>query len=69
MGAVRHRGGIAAFMHRFPRYKGRCYLVAPGAVPAAPGIDGTGSIPLDLLLLAIGAQTEKELAARLAAGG
>lgn len=53
------RGGIAAFMNRFPRYRGRCCLVAPGAVPARPEADGIGSIPLDLLQLAIGAQTEK----------
>jgi predicted AAA+ superfamily ATPase len=60
-----HRGGINAFMARFPRYKGRCFLIAPGAAPMAPGADGIGTMPLDLLLLAIGAQTEKELAGRL----
>jgi hypothetical protein len=56
-----------AFITRFPRCSGRCFLVAPGAAPQLPGTDGIGALPLDLLLLAIGAQTEKEMAARLGA--
>lgn len=62
------RGGLIAFMDRFPRFVGRCFLIAPGLSPVAPGPDGVGTMPLDLLLLAIGAQTEKELAAKLSVG-
>lgn len=63
------RGGILAFMARFPQFRGRCYLVAPNLTPrrASQSADGIGSLPLDVLLLAISAQTEKELAARLGA--
>src|SRR5690606_15069236 len=59
--AGHRREGIKAFMERFPRFDGRCFLVAPGVSPAAPGADGIGTIPLDLLLLAVGAQIEREL--------
>jgi predicted AAA+ superfamily ATPase len=62
-----HRSGIVAFMNRFPRYKGRCYLIAPGAPSFAPGDIGVGTMPLDLLLLAIGAQTGNELFKKLTA--
>lgn len=61
------RGGIRAFMERFPRFKNRCYLVSPGATPRplAQSADGIGVLPLDMLLLAISSQTEQELAGRL----
>lgn len=62
-----HRSGIRAFMDRFPRYKDRCYLVAPTVTPKplGRGPDGIGVLPLDVLLLAISRQTERELAVRL----
>jgi predicted AAA+ superfamily ATPase len=61
------RAGIRAFIERFPRFRNRCYLVAPGVAPkpAGQGSDGIGFLPLDVLLLAISSQTERELAARL----
>jgi predicted AAA+ superfamily ATPase len=62
-----HRRGIYAFMSRFPRFGGRCYLVAPNLSPTLPedNWDKVGTIPLDMLLLAAGAQTEKEMRQRL----
>jgi predicted AAA+ superfamily ATPase len=61
------RAGIRAFVERFPRFKNRCYLVAPSVTPRPAGqsADGIGLLPLDLLLLAISSQTERELATRL----
>lgn len=55
-------------MQRFPKFRDRAYLVAPNAPPLAPhrSLDGIGTIPLDLLLVAAGVQFEKELADRLA---
>lgn len=62
-----HRSGIRAFMDRFPRFKGRCYLVAPAVAPVPLGLppDGIGVLPLDVLLLAVSSQIERELAGRL----
>jgi predicted AAA+ superfamily ATPase len=62
------RDGLLKFAERFPRFRGRCFLVAPNApsVQPAESQDGVGTLPLDLLLLAAGAQAEAELAARLA---
>jgi hypothetical protein len=66
-----HRRGLTAFAQRFPRFWQRCYLVAPDVLPMCSGdsSDGIGSLPLDLLLLAIGGQAERELAARLTTPG
>jgi predicted AAA+ superfamily ATPase len=63
------RRGLNLFKQRYQKFEGRCYVVAPNA-PAArpsPSWGNIGSLPLDLLLLAIGAQTERELAQRLSA--
>ena len=61
------RRGLQAFMERFPRFENRTFLVAPDLLPRAPGksTGGIGTLPLDLLLLAISAQAERELMARL----
>jgi hypothetical protein len=61
---------LERFQARFPRFAGRCYVVAPSSPLqlASASADGVGALPLDLLLIAIGAQTEKELAARIAPG-
>ncbi len=65
--AGHHRRGLYALAERYPRFRGRSYMVTPDAVPlkASVSSDGVGSIPLDLLLLAAGAQAEHELAKRL----
>jgi len=58
-----HRGGMKAFMARHPRFEGRCYLVAPQVPVAHPEAmaEGVGSLPLDLFLLAVGAQARQSL--------
>lgn len=60
--------GLRRFVARYPRFAGRAYLVAPDApaVRASAADGGVGVLPLDLLLLAVGAQTERELQRRLA---
>jgi predicted AAA+ superfamily ATPase len=54
------RQGLFKLTQRHPRFEGRCYVVSPSTVPTPPSknLDGVGTLPLDLLLLAIGAQTE-----------
>jgi predicted AAA+ superfamily ATPase len=67
MSAGHHRRGIKAFEARFPRFQGRCYLVSP-EIPATLPVenwDGIGTLPIDLFLLAVGGQMERELAGRL----
>lgn len=65
--ADHHRRGIRAFMARYPRFEGRCYLVSPNARALRPQdrSDGIGTLPLDLLLLASGEQAAAELKLRL----
>jgi predicted AAA+ superfamily ATPase len=62
-----HRRGIAAFTARYPRFEGRCYLISENGNLSRPhdNWDHIGTIPLDLFLLIVGSQAEKELAARL----
>lgn len=57
------RVGTQAFMERHPRFTGRCYLVAPQVSVAHPAAtaSGVGTLPLDLFLLAVGAQAEEAL--------
>lgn len=61
------RAGAQAFVERHPRFAGRCYLVAPQAPVAHPTTtaSGIGTLPLDLLLLAVGAQAEQALGQNL----
>jgi uncharacterized protein len=58
-----HQRGITAFTARHPRFEGRCYLVSTGADAIRPqdSRNKIGAIPLDLLLLAVGAQAAREL--------
>jgi predicted AAA+ superfamily ATPase len=66
--ASHHRRGLQALMARFPRFTGRCFYVAP-ELPAsnpADNADQVGTLPLDLCLIAISAQAERELERRLA---
>jgi predicted AAA+ superfamily ATPase len=65
--ATHHHHGIHALTDRYSKFKGRCYIVAPDAVPRKPAdsSDNVGSLPLDMFLLAISKQAEKELAGRL----
>ena len=61
------RAGAKAFMERHPRFVDRCYLVAPQVAVAHPDTtsSGVGTLPLDLLLVAVGEQAERALAQSL----
>lgn len=63
------RAGIMALHERHPRFRGRCYLVAPQATVTQPDATATGigTLPLDLFLQVVGAQAEAALAASLGA--
>jgi predicted AAA+ superfamily ATPase len=59
-----HRKGLYAFSERYKRFQGRCFVVSPYVEPGMPQprtVHEIGTIPLDLFLLAISAQAEKEL--------
>ena len=53
-----HRRGINAFVGRFPRFEGKCFLIAPNCQASLPETnwDRIGTLPLDLFLLAVGAR-------------
>ncbi len=61
------RSGIMALCEKHPRFRGRCYVVAPQAIVTQPEATSTGigALPLDLFLQVVGAQAEAALAARL----
>ena len=56
------RSGLRALIKRHPRFRGGCYLVAPQAPVFNPDDSGIGTLPLDMLLLAVGTQTNRHLA-------
>ena len=56
------RSGLRALIKRHPRFKGGCYLVAPQAPVFHPDDSGIGTLPFDMLLLAVGTQTNRHLA-------
>jgi len=62
-----HRRGLKTFEARYPRFRGRCYYVAPEVYARRPDEtgDGIGTLPIDLFLLAVGGQVGRELARRL----
>lgn len=61
------RSGLVALADRFPRFRERCYLVAPSAHPLPPskGREGVGTFPFDLFLVLLGRQAERALSERL----
>ena len=66
--STRHsRGGLATLASRNKRFRGNCYLVAPNApvTHRSPGGPGAGTLPLDDLLIAIGAQAHQAMTRRL----
>ncbi len=67
--ASHRRQGMHAFTERFKRFNRRAFIVSPDGTLTLPSSnwDGIGSLPLDLFLLAAGAQAEHELAKRLGA--
>jgi hypothetical protein len=56
--------GLLDFQQRFPRFRGRCYVVSPDAPLVRPTDGEVGYMPLDLLLLAIGRQAHWALERR-----
>ena len=63
-GGGHHRAGLYALMERYPKFRGRCFIVTPDITPQEPKIgtfDEVGRVPLDMFLLAVSAQAEKEL--------
>ena len=64
------KSGLHSLIDRFPRFKGGCYLVAPDAHATRPedAWDEIGTLPLDLVLLALSGQADRELQGRLAVG-
>ncbi|MGA2233773.1 MAG: DUF4143 domain-containing protein, partial [Tepidisphaeraceae bacterium] len=69
--SAHHRGGLRAFSERYKKFKGNCYLVStdPSARKPEHSNDGIGAIPIDLFLLCLGLQAERELVKRLAPAG
>ncbi|MCY3967858.1 MAG: ATP-binding protein [bacterium] len=67
--ADHRRGGLEALITRHPRFFGNSYLVAPGAptMSAQSNANGIGSLPLNTLLIAVGAQTHQAMMHRLRA--
>lgn len=65
--AAHSRAGLIELVRRYPRFRGCAWLAAPDAAYVRPASDpaGIGTIPLDLLLVAIGRQAERALAIRL----
>jgi len=65
--ATHHRGGLKAFLARYPRFAGRCWLVAQDAtwLPPERTSDGIGRCPFDVALLAISAQSGQAQSERL----
>ena len=66
--ASHSRAALGRFQERFPRFENRCYLVAPRAPLLRPSeaSGGIGTVPLELLLLAVGRQAEQKLRERIA---
>ncbi|TVQ61694.1 MAG: ATP-binding protein [Phycisphaerales bacterium] len=62
-----HRGALRDFAERFPRFRGRCYLVAPGASyePPHKPLNKPGLISIELLVRCAGAVAERALRLRL----
>ena len=65
------RAGLQALVERHPRFRHRCYLVAPQAAVVHPGTtaSGVGTLPLDLLLLLAGGQAQRALGRALGGSG
>ncbi len=65
--ASHSRNGLEALTARHTRFAGRSYIIAPDAdmIPAKSAKNGIGSLPLNSLLLAVGAQTHQTMLHRL----
>ncbi|MBI5364932.1 MAG: ATP-binding protein [Planctomycetes bacterium] len=61
------RRGLLALQRRHPRFQGRCFVVSPGQLRVTPEAshDGIATLPLDLLLVAVGRHSETALRKRM----
>lgn len=59
------RQGLRELMNRHAIFEGSCYLVAPGSPLTSPASSatGVGTLPLDLFLALVGAQTQMSMLA------
>jgi uncharacterized protein len=57
--------GLRALMERHPRFRGRCYLVTPEALPRAATDDTPGHVSLDRFLCAVGQVADAAQRAKL----
>jgi hypothetical protein len=66
-----HRRGLRRLCAQYPRFAGRCYVVMHRAKARRPSEDreGIGTLPLDLLLLAAGAQADAAMGRQMAPRG
>ncbi len=60
-----HGTGLSAISKRHKKFVGNCYIVRPDAKVVHPDEDNIGTLPFDLFLLAMGAQTNLESKNRL----
>lgn len=66
-GANHATTGLRSFIERYPRFKGRSFLVYPSADVTSPHPQsGIATFPLDLMLIAVGQQAHRDLRMRLA---
>lgn len=67
MSADHSRKGLIKLVEHYPRFAGRAYLISPRATVVAPGEhpSGTGTVPLDMFLVAVGRQAEAAMMQRL----
>lgn len=57
--------GLNTFREKYPRFNGGCYLVNSSAISSRATQDSIGRLSVDLLLIAAGAQAQRELRMRL----
>ncbi|MBX3362100.1 MAG: ATP-binding protein [Phycisphaeraceae bacterium] len=57
--------GLAGFVERHPRFRGRCYIVNQAAIPRPATDDRPGVLPFDLFLMCVGAHADREQQRRL----
>jgi len=60
-----HVKGLHVFQERFPKFKGKCYVVTPDSPSTMPSEDRPGSLPLDTFLVAVGHQEQRALENRV----
>ena len=63
-----NRSSLHALIARHERFRSNCYLVAPQAAVIHPDRSGIGTLPLDTLILAVGAHTRASVGIKAGAG-